>query len=173
MDQNTIEAVFPLSPVQDDSVQDGERSPLGTCGQLRCEIRGELDLEVLEKAWQSVVVRHPALRTVLVRKGLKSPVQIVYRRTKAVVANRLPPAAGDANRDEVVRSILREQEEMGFALFEQILVRPVVYRLPDGSHELVCSYHRAALDEASVALVARDLFAAYVRIARGETSVAV
>ncbi|HID77542.1 MAG TPA: non-ribosomal peptide synthetase, partial [Planctomycetaceae bacterium] len=47
--------------------------------QLTCTLQGDLDAAALRRAWQTVVARHPALRTALVWEGLKKPLQIVRR----------------------------------------------------------------------------------------------
>ncbi len=166
MDKKNFEAVSPLSPAQHDALPDGERSSASDCGQLRCQLHGDLDVAAFEQAWKSVVARHATLRTVLVRKGLKAPVQVVYRHAEASVP--IVFATLTASRDAALAAFLREQVEQLLGTFEQLLVRPLLCRFPDGSHELVISYHRAALDEAGVALVARDLFAAYALFARGQ-----
>jgi hypothetical protein len=45
--------------------------------QISCTLRGSLNLNSLKQAWDLVVRRHPALRTIFLWEGVKEPLQVV------------------------------------------------------------------------------------------------
>src|SRR5215510_14695979 len=82
--KNNIEDIYPLSPLQEGLLFHTLYAPGSGVyfEQLRFSFRGELELEVLEQAWQQVVDRHSILRTAFVWEGQEKPLQVVRRRVK-------------------------------------------------------------------------------------------
>ncbi|MFL6122875.1 amino acid adenylation domain-containing protein, partial [Actinophytocola sp.] len=73
--------LYPLSPLQSGMLFRSIFDP-GSADyfeQTGLVLRGELDVEVFAAAWQRVVDRHPALRTVFAWDGLPHPLQVVRR----------------------------------------------------------------------------------------------
>src|SRR6185369_15775158 len=74
----------PLSPVQQGMLFHTVFEPeVGMyVGQFGYEIRGELEVDRLRQAWWGVIDRHSALRTGIVWREVRRPVQIVRRRVE-------------------------------------------------------------------------------------------
>src|SRR5688500_9057450 len=76
-----IETILPLSPLQQGplfhAVSDRDADPY--FDQIGFVLRGHLDPEVFERAWQAIVDRHPILRSGFAWEGVAKPVQVVRR----------------------------------------------------------------------------------------------
>jgi hypothetical protein len=77
-----IEDIFPLSPLQQGMLFHSVYAPeTGVYFEQSCwKLNGSLDSAALERAWQKVVDRHPALRTAYLWEELGETLQIVHRR---------------------------------------------------------------------------------------------
>jgi hypothetical protein len=60
-----VEAIYPLSPMQQGMLFHTLYAPNSGMyfEQLVCTLRGTLDVQAFQTAWQRVVERHPVLRT--------------------------------------------------------------------------------------------------------------
>src|SRR5262245_35180320 len=76
-----IEAIYPLSPVQQGMLFHSLYAPeTGVyVEQLSCTLRGDLDIDAFERAWQRVLDRHAVLRTAFVWEDVDEPVQVVHQ----------------------------------------------------------------------------------------------
>ncbi len=76
-----IEDAYPLTPVQEGMLFHTRREPESPAyfEQLWFDLEGELDTESFRRAWQTVVQRHPVLRTVFVDSPDGSPLQVVLK----------------------------------------------------------------------------------------------
>jgi len=49
---------------------------------MSCVLRGEVEVEAFERAWQQVIARHAILRTAFVWRDLREPLQVVFAQVK-------------------------------------------------------------------------------------------
>ena len=74
-----IEGIYPLSPVQEGILFHTLYAPESALyiQQYTCVLTGDLETDVFQQAWQFVVDRHAALRSLLTWKGRSRPLQII------------------------------------------------------------------------------------------------
>ena len=84
MGKRNIEAIYHLSPMQQGMLFHSlYASESGVyIEQMRCTLRGNLDVVALEQAWQRVLDRHAVLRTAFAWKNLDEALQAVHQRVK-------------------------------------------------------------------------------------------
>ncbi|MBW8480960.1 non-ribosomal peptide synthetase [Actinomadura parmotrematis] len=121
-------------------------------------IDGDLDEAALRAAWDDLLARHEALRT-------------VYPDVDGVPCQRVLPSGpplgvADAAPGDVP-ALLAEAERTRFRLADEPPVRAVLYRLGAGARLLSVAVHHIAGDEWSQAVLLRDLDAAYRARAAG------
>lgn len=170
MSTKNIEAIYPLSPMQEGILVHTLYAP--TAGvyfvQFVCTLRGALDVPAFERAWQRVVDRHPVLRTLFVWKGRETPLQVVRRQVDIPWQHldwRDVPAGTHRRRLE---DVLREDRRAGFELTRAPLMRLTLIRLDDETYTFIWSYHHLLLDGWSLPHVFGDLFTCYESFRRGE-----
>ena len=88
MSKRNIEAVYPLSPMQQGMLfHTLYRRRIGVFfEQTVCTFTGGLDVPAFKQAWQEVVIRHTALRTAFTWKKLKKMLQVVSREVQVPFA---------------------------------------------------------------------------------------
>ena len=81
MQMQGVEDFYPLSPLQQGILFHSLSDPSSRMyfNQTLATLRGDLDADAFRSAWQSIVDRHPILRTFFVWEGVKAPVQVVQK----------------------------------------------------------------------------------------------
>src|SRR6266481_200854 len=168
-----IEDIYPLSPMQEGMLFHtlmAEGAGIYVT-QVRCAIRGELNVSALEQAWEQVIDRHPVLRTALIWERRDAPLQVVYRGVKLPLIRH--DWRGLTTQEQQVRlqAFLRADRSQGFEFSQACLMRITLILLSNDSYELIWSHHHALLDGWSVSIVLREIFACYEALCRGEQAV--
>ncbi len=163
MKQDDIEDIYELSALQQGMLFHDVYNPGSRVYfvQLVARLRLDLDHQAFDRAWQTVVERHTALRTSFHWEEVDKPLQVVHRQAKPTIERhdwRDLPASG---RQKRLEELLARDRHLGFSLSEAPLLRLALCRLGNGDYQLVWSYHHLLADGWSVALVLKELFALY------------
>src|SRR5690349_4251723 len=169
MDQSAITESYPLSPMQEGMVFHTVYDP--TAGfyiqQMICTLREDLNVSVLNEAWQRVVQRYDILRTCF-RWDSELPTQEVHEAVTVLIndedwRNKRP--------DEQAKSLndfIESDRRRGFALNEPPLMRLALFRLSEADYRLVWTFHHALLDGRSHHLVLKEVFKLYEAYCSGQ-----
>ena len=173
MTQRNIEDIYPLSPMQQGMLFHTLYAPESeTYIELTsCTLRGPLDTAAFAQAWQRVMDRHPILRTSFIWDDVDEPVQVVQRGIKAPLAIldwRETPPAQLAARLEARRN---EERAASFALAEAPLMRLLLIRTGEESHEFIWTHHHALLDGWSLPILLREVLTFYEAFSQGKTPI--
>jgi len=129
------------------------------------ELRGALDAPGLERALGALVNRHEALRTVFVNvEG--QPLQVVSEPGSWALP--VIDASGEADKDQRLKRLLREEAARGFDLARGPLFRAQLYRLAADTHVLLLTMHHIVTDGWSMGILIRELGELYSCFCRGE-----
>jgi amino acid adenylation domain-containing protein len=171
MSNANVEALYPLTPLQQGMLFHavyGHEAHAHVV-QLAYQLHGAVDAPALRRAWQSVLDRHPALRAAFLWERREKPLQVVRRGVELPWVQEdwrgMDPAAQAARLD----AFRRDDRARGFELNRAPLMRFTLIRLADDRRELVWTHHHLVSDGWSVALMLRDMVAAYEAYARGES----
>ena len=162
MTSRTTDA-YPLSPMQQGMLFHSVSAPASDVPasdmyvqQLSCRLRGVLDVQRFERAWEELFRRHAVLRTAFAWHGLPEPLQVVGGRVRTpmdVLDWREAPGDLDAF---CIAERLR-----GFDLSRAPLTRLRLVRLSEEEWQLIWTWHHAILDAWSVPILMEELFTAY------------
>jgi len=141
-----IEDIYPLSPMQQGMLFHSlyEQGGGDYINQMRVTVQG-LDVEDFRAAWQDTVQAHEVLRTRFIWPSQQEqPLQIVQRHAE------LPFIVHDW-RDQValpqvLDALAEEQLQAGLDLSTAPLLRLVLVRIGDDSHELIYTSHHILMD---------------------------
>lgn len=158
--RNPIEAVYPLSPMQQGLLVECLKNPGAGLyvHQAAYALGADLDVPALVFAWRSVVRRHPVLRTGFEYEGER--IFQYVRRTvdlpfEVLDWSDVPPEdVGRALRDCFERA-------RAFDVRRAPLLRLALARLADGSYRLLCTSHHLVLDGWSTVLLMKEVAAVY------------
>lgn len=123
-------------------------------------VTGHIDVAILRAALDDVVVRHEALRTVVVREGNSGHQAIHPPRPVPLEVRELGDVAA-ADRQDRVEDLLIDVEAKTYPADDVPLLRAVLGRFDVTDAVLVLVVHHTAADEWSMPLIMRDLAACY------------
>lgn len=136
--------------------------------QLRWILRGRLDVQAFQGAWQCVTDRHPVLRTAFNWEDFDDAMQVVYRQVALPCDvtdwRTLPPG----QQREQLDAQSRAAKQRGFALSEAPLLRLALYRLADDEYACIWTFHHVLIDRWSLELLLGEVFALYAAARKGE-----
>ena len=127
-------------------------------------VRAPFDLEILESAVNSMVERHPALRTYFSLSHYSQPLQLVEQQTvadfKAVDIRYL----NHEEQEEFIDSFFEEEKQIGFDVAKLPLIRFLVHIRGDQQWQFTLSFHHAILDGWSEATMITEMFHHYMSL---------
>jgi hypothetical protein len=128
-------------------------------GARAFRLRGPLDVEVLQRAFQTVLERHQSLRTVF--SGDREPVQIVLERWSFELE------AVEAEDHQSLQPLLRELSRKPFDLSRDLMLRATLVRLGAEDHVLLIVMHHIAADAHSDRVLFSELAECYAAVCAG------
>ncbi len=166
-----FEQQFPLSFAQQRLWLLDQLLPSGSVYNLPRVVRlaGELDVEVLRRAFDELVRRHEVLRTRFeVHDG--EPVQVIEPQLSVAVEAEDLGALAPAQREAEAQRRARQEAQAPFDLERGPLVRARLLRLAPTEHWLLFSLHHIVTDGWSMGVLMRELSVLYGAYRRGEPS---
>src|SRR5262245_12776994 len=150
---NTVDVddIYTLSPLQQGLWFHSFESPDAGVYviQLVFALRGRLDVDVLERALQRVIDRHPVLRTTFFWEDLDRPIQIVSRTAPARIEQHDWRALDERAQHDALRTLLADDRRRGFDFSVAPLMRVVLLRMTDADRRLLWSVHHRSEEHTS------------------------
>jgi hypothetical protein len=119
-------------------------------------IGGRLDADNLQQAFDDVIARHEALRTVVVRDD-PEPHQRIFPPTPVRLRVRELAGVDPRHRDLRCQELLNDLEASPYPIGEPPLLRAFLWRFDDDDALLVIQAHHTAADAWSIQLIMREV----------------
>ena len=158
---------YPLTPVQEGMLFNAESAPGSgvDIAQTTCTVDADIDAGVLERAWRTLIDRHPLLRTsYLPGEAVESPAGTVTADV-AVADWREVPAGVEQER---LARFLEEERRRSFSLTVPPLVRLSLVRQAGGRSTLVLTRHHILFDGWTSRLLTEDILSTVEAMERGD-----
>ena len=156
-----VEDLYHLTPVQRELLGETRSAATANVVQLSWSLDGDLNSAAFEQAWQQLLTRHAMLRTCFLSENLEDPVQVVRQQVKLHYERYdWTSDSPDLQRGKLQHLLISESER-GFKLARPPLFRLSEIRLSARQFQVILSYHRLLLDEASVKQIFREAQAYY------------
>jgi amino acid adenylation domain-containing protein len=123
-------------------------------------LRGDLDVEALQKALDAIVERHEVLRTTYDLID-SSPVQIVHEHRPVHIRLVDISPLSETERTTEARRLVEEEIHRPFDLRKDLMLRVNLIRLDEAEHILLLVTHHIASDGWSMGILFRELAALY------------
>src|SRR5690242_10813982 len=164
-----VEDVYPLAPAQQEILFQNSCEPGSAmyCEIIAWTIHGEVNVPAFTNAWQSVVDRHPILRTFFVWEALEEPLQVVRKHVKLPLTYEDWRGLTPAVQHEKVEEFFAKERAQGFDLSAPPLMRIALLQLEDNVYRFVWSYHHVLIDGWSSSVIFDDMFKFYETLAQG------
>src|SRR5215213_2141848 len=170
MKLKNVEDVYPLAPTQQGVLFHNLYDP-GSAMYFEIitwTIHGEVDIPAFTKAWQSVVGRHPILRTSFVWEGLDEPLQVVRKHVQLPLTYEDWRGLDPEVQQQKVEEFFARERARGFDLSAAPLMRVALIQLADDVYRFVWSYHHVLIDGWSSSVIFKDTFNFYETLAQGQ-----
>lgn len=158
--------VLPLTPLQEGLLFHNLLSRGGVdsyAAQLRFDLDGRLDTDVLRAAATSLLERHAGLRAAFRHADTEEPVQIVCEGLRPPWVQRdLSGMAEDEREAEALR-LAADERGRPFDMTAPPLLRFLVLKLADDRHWVILTAHHILWDGWSTEILVRELFTLYGR----------
>jgi len=163
MSEKNIEAIYPLSPMQQGILFQTLYAPASRSYfvQFVCSINSRLNTSAFKHAWQFIIDRHPVLRTAFVWEGFDEPLQVVGKHITLPWEQQDWRELGALQQQEQFESFLKADRENGFDLSQAPLMRCALIQLSDSSFRFIWSHHHLLLDGWSVSRLLNEVVACY------------
>ena len=163
MNTRNIEDIYPLSPMQQGMLFHSLYAPESGVyfEQSSWLLRGQLNESAFEKAWQQIIDRHSALRTVFIWEDVEEPIQVVHRNVKLSVLKQDWRELTEIEQKERMTVLLKNDRKRGFNLSEAPLMRLILIRTAEEVHKFVLSHHHILLDGWSLPIIFQEVTVLY------------
>lgn len=163
---NTLEDVYPLSPLQEGMYYHWSLSPDHTqyVNQTSYRIRGKQDLGLLEESYSQLVNRHGALRTSFTQQFAGTILQIV-RNSVTPVFSFIDGKGAEFDLEEFKKADWKK----GFHLSGESLMRLTIVELNEERYEFIWSSHHILMDGWCVSVLINDFFEILNAVRLGST----
>jgi len=153
-----VDDIYPLTPMQQLMLTHALAAPDSPVlsNQFCYRISGIIDVEALQRSWEDVVRRHPALRTAFIWEGLERPLQAVRSNVTLPFELHDLRTSGARWRDEVAR-LRQDDQARRYTLTRAPLTRVTLIRIADEQHLLVWNVHHLVADRWSLGPLLEDL----------------
>ncbi len=155
MDKKNIEAILPLTKLQNMMLQHHLHSPENDAGflQVSVEIHGELNISVWHNAWDAAINQHPALRTSIHWKDLKNAVQVIHKTISFQIEK--------LSQGDDLNTYLQNDRARQINLSNTPTIRVTLLPTRSLVHHMIWSCHHIILDGWSSSLVLQEVLANY------------
>ena len=164
-----IESIYPLSPMQQGMLFHALYAPESGvyCEQTSCSLNGNLNVSTFKQAWQQVVQRYPALRTLFVWRHRKEPLQVVRARVTLPWVEEDWRGCSPLEQHERLEAFLEADRARGFELGQAPLMRCALLREAEDAYRFVWDSHHLLMDGWSQSLVLQEVLACYEAYCEG------
>jgi hypothetical protein len=138
--------------------------------QALIRVEGALDVDCFERAWNELLRRHEALRTVFVVKNVPRPLQVVLKERKLPFTFRDVSGSGEEARRAALESYRREDLGHKFDLSREVLLRVGLLKVAPTVHLMVLSFHHILMDGWCQDILLRELLTLYQALSQGRPS---
>ncbi|RFM33509.1 non-ribosomal peptide synthetase [Chitinophaga silvisoli] len=155
----TIEDIYPLSPLQEGLYYHWATHPQAPAyfEQVSYRIRGKLNIQLLEQAYQRLVSRHAVLRTFFTERLGDRLLQVVQKNVKGDFHYEII----NGEIEEAVRAYRSADRSRGFRLDNGSQMRLCILDLGEDTYELIWSYHHILMDGWCSSILSKEFFDLY------------
>ncbi|MGP6459925.1 non-ribosomal peptide synthase/polyketide synthase [Pseudomonas parakoreensis] len=132
---------------------------------LGLHLRGQLDVEALQRALTQIVARHETLRSRFVSVDDQAQVMIAPVDSGLLQVEDL---RRDPQAEATVQALLTQEAAMAFDLQHDPLIRGRLLHLADDHHVLLLTVHHIVADGWSMGVLTRELMALYQAFSHGQ-----
>jgi amino acid adenylation domain-containing protein len=163
-----VEDIYPLSPTQEGMLFHSLKEPNSGVyiEQYRCVFEGDFDPALFRKAWEAIVERYSALRTVFLWDGIEKPLQVVRRTVSLDWTDYDFQKLSEKEYSQWLQEYLDDDRIQGFDLSKAPLMRFRTARIKKDTFQWLWSFHHLLSDGWSTAILLKEAIQIYRNLLR-------
>jgi hypothetical protein len=170
METKIIEDMYGLTPVQKGMLfhclYDSELSLYFF--QHIFTVRGDLNLEAFEKAWQLVMNRHPILRTSFYWEEIENPLQIVHSEVKVPISFNDWSEINSVEQQRQLQSLILSDRQKSFDFSQPCLMRHTLIRTTNNCYQYIWSMNHIIIDGWGGSLIFQEFVETYGKLCKNQ-----
>nr|WP_283746656.1 non-ribosomal peptide synthetase [Bacillus cereus] len=167
-----IEKIYPLANMQKGmlfhALEDKNSSMYFE--QIVMDIKGTVDVDILEKSFNTIMRRHEILRAAFEYELVEEPRHVILQDRKVGFKHYDIQDESIEQKTKFIENYLQNDKQKGFNLSEDTLMRISLIQMNQDSYKLVWSHHHILLDGWCLGIILGELFDVYGRKMKGEDS---
>ncbi|MEB3130340.1 bacitracin non-ribosomal peptide synthetase BacA [Bacillus paralicheniformis] len=166
-----IEKIYPLANMQKGMLFHNamDQTSGAYFQQIVIKLKGRVHPDILEESFHEIVKRHEILRASFEYEITAEPRQIIARDRKTPFTSIDLTGENRTRQHRFIETYLKEDQEKGFDLSSEALMRVCLIKMSDESYRLIWSHHHILLDGWCLGIVLSELFSLYGKIMKGES----
>ncbi|MCX7920707.1 MAG: amino acid adenylation domain-containing protein [Clostridia bacterium] len=166
-----IQWIYPLAPMQEGMLFHAiaDSGSHAYFEQMSFDVKGNLDIGLVQRSIAMLVERYDILRTGIVHKGLERPRQVVLKERHAKVYFEDISAMAEDEMQHYIESFECRDRQLGFDLTHDILLRVSVLKVGKTKHRFIWSFHHVIMDGWCMPIVFGEFFETYAAMYSGNT----
>ncbi len=133
--------------------------------QLEFDIKGEIKLDLLNKAYNELLKRHEALRTIIYQNNLHTA-QVTLKNISGEVE--YEDFSNLDNKNETIEKYKKNKIKAGFNIFKDVLFKLTLIKEEDNKYKLLINSHHIIIDGWSNQIIIGELLNIYKILKNGE-----
>ncbi len=129
--------------------------------QIVCHLEETIDTEILQKAWDEVILMHDSCRASFVWEDVDQPVQTITPNLTVPIEYFNWSSVDKEVLSENIKSFLKKDRQKGFVLSRAPLIRLNLIKAEDSDFYLIWTFHHILMDGRSHAIILNDVFSLY------------
>lgn len=156
-DKRDIEDIISLTPMQQGILFHYLESPASELffEQLSLTVSGDIDIELLERAWNVVIETNEMLRAIYRWEDVKNPIQIILKSFDLKVRYYDFSKERGAEREKLLARVKRKDRRRGFDL-RNVPFRITLCKLDQSRYEMIVSNHHILYDGWSSGIILKE-----------------
>ena len=162
-DQSDIEDIYPMTSMQQAIMTHNIMHSRQEYSKqsIQNTIRGELDPDAFEKAWDDVIGIHPLLRTTFRWRNVPVPIQIVHRNCKCDFKYIDCSSLSEEQQADEMASLVEQEKKAPFDMSKLPLIRFRLLKVGEQCYEFYVYYSTSLFDNWSWKIVMKDFLHRY------------
>lgn len=160
-----IDDLYPLTPLQEGILfhELYEKGKGAYYEQMSFRLSGEVDVKLVEQAYNQLMQRHEALRAGILYKDLEQPLQVILsgRTVEFSFLDLYADTVDTSTCEDLITTYKEKDKTRGFELDTDSLMRVQVFKCAEDTFDIIWSHHHIVLDGWSTAILMQEWLSIY------------
>ncbi|MCK4257390.1 MAG: amino acid adenylation domain-containing protein, partial [Halanaerobiales bacterium] len=158
--------IYPLSPMQEGMLFYSllNKDSSAYFEQMAITIQGDLNLELFEKSFATLVKRYDILRTIFVHEKVEKPRQVVLSERNAEIYFEDISDMAKEEKEQFIEDFKAKDRKKVFNLLKDLLMRISVLKVDDEIYKVVWSHHHILMDGWCMGIIINEFNQIYTNL---------